>query len=78
MDDGRCETCRNLNDTGVVPPTINDEFRTAVAARNDDYVVIYAKNLLGKPRVIVVETATGEEIRRRTVGMIERIKGVFG
>jgi hypothetical protein len=76
--DGRCETCQALgSDTATVPEVIGEEFRSTRAAENHEYLVVYGKRLIRSNQLVVVDRRTDTEVTRRTIGVVDRLRGVF-
>lgn len=79
LEDGRCPACRNIGGEAeaLAPEPLREEFRSVRVGTNRSYRVVYGKRLLKSNRLVVVDRETGEEVLRRKVGLLARLKGAF-
>lgn len=79
LSDGKCSACRSLGDTPAdhVPDSIRSEFRTVEVGRNEAYMVILGKKLLGRNKIIVYDVEARTEQKRENAGMLKQLLGGY-
>lgn len=79
LADGWCSACRSISDTNTdqIPRDVANDFRSVKVGRNDEYMVILGKQLLGRNKLIVYEIESGKEIHRHNAGMLKQLLGEY-
>jgi hypothetical protein len=78
LDEGRCSACRDLNtDEAIEPPvaTVAETFPSARVGTTPTHAVIHGKRRLRRDELVVIDRATGEELRREKLEFFAGLGG---
>lgn len=80
LTDGQCTACRSLGEVPdkSIPEAVESEFRSVRAGRNEAYMVILGKKLLGRNKIVVYDEQAGKEVTRHSAGMLNQLRGMYG
>lgn len=79
LTDGQCSACLSIGELEEehIPAEAKAEFRSVEAGRNEAYIVILGKKLLGRNKVVVYDTQDAEEVSRHSAGMVKQLMGGY-